>query len=39
MLKIKEVIRDVDKELKLTKKQVLEQVTISIAYKLKAKKI
>ena len=39
MLKIEEVIRDVNKELKLTKEQVLEQVTISIAYKPKAKKI
>ena len=39
MLKIEEIIRDIDKELKLTKEQVLEQVTISIVYKPKAKKI
>ena len=39
MLKIEEVMRDVDKELKLTKEWVPEQVTVSIAYKPKAKKI
>ena len=39
MLKIEEELRDIDRELKLIKEQVLNQITISIAYKPKAKKI
>ena len=33
------MLRDIDRELKLIKEQVLDQVTISIVYKPKAKKI
>ena len=33
------MLRDVNRELKLTKEQVLDQVTISIVYKPKAKKV
>ena len=33
------MLRDIDRELKLIKEQVLDQVTISTIYKLKAKKI
>ena len=33
------MLRDVSRELKLIKEQVLDQVTISIVYKPKAKKI
>ena len=33
------MLRDIDRELKLTKEQVPDQVTISIVYKPKAKKV
>ena len=33
------MLRDIDRELKLTKEQVPDQVTISIVYKSKAKKV
>ena len=39
IVKIEEVLRDIKGELKLTKKQILDQVTISIVYKPKAQKV
>ena len=33
------MLRDIDRELKLVKEQVLDQVTINIVYKPKAKKV
>ena len=39
IVKIKEVLRDIKRELKLTKEQILNQITISIVYKPKAQKV
>ena len=36
---MKEVLRDIKGELKLTKEQLLDWITISIAYKPKARKV